>query len=117
MRILFLVFFIGINLTMSQSVKIPEISAEHKENANTIKINDYLKVDYQSFDKVNLYRRYFVIVYNETGFKNLDLSENYNKSNKIKKISDNQVIIQEKSIPISEKYRDSFLQKVSDRVL
>lgn len=87
MRILFLVFFIGINLTMSQNIKIPEISAEHKENANTIKINDYLKVDYQSFDKVNLYRRYFVIVYNETGFKNLDLSENYNKSNKIKKIS------------------------------
>lgn len=37
--------------------------------------------------------------------------------NKIKKISDNQVIIQEKSIPISEKYRDSFLQKVSDRML
>ncbi len=37
--------------------------------------------------------------------------------NKIKKISDNQVIIQEKNIPISEKYRDSFLQKVSDRML
>lgn len=37
--------------------------------------------------------------------------------NKIKKISDNQVIIQERSIPISEKYRDSFLQKVSDRML
>lgn len=37
--------------------------------------------------------------------------------NKIKKISDNQVIIQEKSLPISEKYRDSFLQKVSDRML
>lgn len=37
--------------------------------------------------------------------------------NKIKKISDNQVIIQERSIPISEKYRESFLQKVSDRML
>jgi DNA-binding LytR/AlgR family response regulator len=36
---------------------------------------------------------------------------------KIRKISDNQVIIQEKSIPISEKYRDSFLQKVNDRML
>ncbi|MBA4851143.1 LytTR family DNA-binding domain-containing protein [Emticicia sp. BO119] len=37
--------------------------------------------------------------------------------NKIRKISDNQVIIQEKSIPISEKYRERFLQKVSDRML
>ncbi|GAB3518820.1 LytR/AlgR family response regulator transcription factor [Emticicia fontis] len=37
--------------------------------------------------------------------------------NKIRKISDNQVIIQEKSIPISEKYREGFLQKVSDRML
>jgi DNA-binding LytR/AlgR family response regulator len=37
--------------------------------------------------------------------------------NKIKKISDNQIIIQDRGIPISEKYRDSFLQKVSDRML
>jgi len=37
--------------------------------------------------------------------------------NKIKRISDNQVILNEKSIPISEKYRDAFLQKVSGRML
>lgn len=37
--------------------------------------------------------------------------------NKIRKISDNQVIIQQKNIPISEKYRDSFLQKVADHML
>lgn len=37
--------------------------------------------------------------------------------NKIRKISDNQVILREKSIPISEKYRDGFLQKVSNRML
>jgi DNA-binding LytR/AlgR family response regulator len=37
--------------------------------------------------------------------------------NKIRKISDNQVILNEKSIPISEKYRDGFLQKVNNRML
>lgn len=51
-----------------------------------------------------------------TNFARVHLSYIIN-CNKIKKISDNQVIIQERSIPISEKYRDSFLQKVSDRML
>jgi two-component system, LytTR family, response regulator len=51
-----------------------------------------------------------------TNFARVHLSYIIN-CNKIKKISDNQVIIQERSIPISEKYRDIFLQKVSDRML
>ncbi len=37
--------------------------------------------------------------------------------NKIRKIIDNKVILHEKTIPISEKYRNGFLQKVSDRML
>lgn len=87
MRILFLIIFLGINLANSQSIKIPEITPQHKENANTIKLYDNLIVDYKSFDKVNVLNKYSVLVLNEAGFNNIDLSENYNKSNKIKKLN------------------------------
>ncbi|MES2862870.1 MAG: DUF3857 domain-containing protein [Bacteroidota bacterium] len=87
MRIVFLVVFLGINFSFSQDIKVPEITSLHKENANTVKIYDNLKVDYKSFDKVNVLYKYTVLVLNEVGFNNLHLSENYNKSNKIKKLN------------------------------
>lgn len=89
MRIVFLIIFFGVNFVYSQSIKIPEITPEQKENANTIKISDFQTVEYKSYDKVNVLNKYAVIVYNELGFNTIDLSENYNKSNKIKKLNVN----------------------------
>lgn len=89
MRIIFLIIFLGINLANSQNIKIPEITPEHKENANTIKISDIQTIEYKSYNKVNVSNKYVVLVYNELGFNNIDLSENYNKSNKIKKLNVN----------------------------
>ena len=77
----------GIQMTFSQTFKIPQITSEHKENANTIKISQNYIVDYKGFNKVNVINKYAVIVFNETGYNNLDLTENYDKSNKIKKLS------------------------------
>lgn len=87
MRLFLVLFFLGINLTNSQNVKIPQITPEQKENANTIKISQNLIVDYKSFNKVNVVNKYTVLVFNETGYNNLDVAENYDKSNKIKKLS------------------------------
>ena len=87
MRIVFLIVFLGINFSFSQNIKIPVITPEHKENANTIKISDFRVVEYLNFNKVNVSSKYIVYVLNEIGFNNLDLSENYNKSNKIKKLN------------------------------
>lgn len=77
----------GIQMTFSQTFKIPQITSEHKENANTIKISQNYIVDYKGFNKINVINKYAVIVFNETGYNNLDLTENYDKSNKIKKLS------------------------------
>ena len=41
MRIVFLIIFFGINIAFSQNIKIPLITPEQKENANTIKISDF----------------------------------------------------------------------------
>lgn len=86
MRIVFLIFF-GINLAFSQNLKIPVITPEQKENANTIKISDFQTVEYKSYNKVTISNRYVVLVLNEVGFNNIDLSENYNKSNRIKNLN------------------------------
>jgi len=88
MRIVFLIiFFLGINSVNSQKIKIPELTPEQKENANTIKISDFQTVEYKSFNKVTISSKYVVLVLNEIGFNSLDLSENYNKSNKIKSLN------------------------------
>lgn len=89
MRIAFLIIFLGINFVNSQNIKIPVITPEQKENANTVKISDYQTVEYKSFNKVNVYSKYVVLVYNEIGFNHIDLSENYDKSRKIKKLNVN----------------------------
>ncbi|CAM4336411.1 DUF3857 domain-containing protein [Flavobacterium terrigena] len=87
MRIVFLIVFLGINFAFSQNIKIPVITPEQKENANTIKISDFQIIEYKSYNKVNISRKYVVLVLNEIGFNSIDLSEDYNKSNKIKKLS------------------------------
>jgi hypothetical protein len=87
MRIVFLIVFLGINIAFGQNIKIPEITPEHKENANTIKISDFQTIEYKSYNKVTVSRKYVVLVLNEIGFNNIDLSENYDKSNKIKKLN------------------------------
>jgi hypothetical protein len=87
MRIVFLIVFFGINLTFSQILKIPVITPEQKENANTIKISDFQTIEYKDYNRVNSSRKYVVLVLNEIGFINLDLSENYDKSNKIKDLN------------------------------
>ena len=86
MRIIFLIFF-GINLAFSQNIKIPVITPEQKENANTIKISDFQTVEYKSYNKVTISSKYVVLVLNEIGFNAIDLSENYNKSNRIKNLN------------------------------
>ena len=87
MRLLYLIFLFGIQLSFSQTIKIPQISSEQRENANTIKISQSLIVDYKSFNRVNVLNKFTVLVFNETGYNNLDLTEDYDKSNKIKKLS------------------------------
>jgi hypothetical protein len=87
MRIVFLIVFFGINFIFSQNIKIPTITPEHRENTNTIKISDFLTIEYKSYNKVNIARKHVVLVLNEIGFNNVDLSENYDKSNKIKKLN------------------------------
>lgn len=87
MRLLFLVFFLGIKSVFCQNVKLPIITQEQKDNANAIKIFQSLVVDYKSFNKVNVVNKYAVLVFNESGYTNLDISESYDKSNKIKKLS------------------------------
>ncbi len=89
MRIVFLIILLGINFANSQSIKIPEITPEQKENANTIKISDFQTIEYKNYNKVIVSNKYIVLVYNEIGFNNIDLSENYDKSNKIKKLNVN----------------------------
>ena len=86
MRIIFLIFF-GINLAFSQNIKIPVITPEQKENANTIKISDFQTVEYKNYNKVTISNKYVVLVLNEVGFNSIDLSENYNKSNRIKNLN------------------------------
>lgn len=87
MRIVFLIVFLGINFAFSQNIKIPEITPEQKENANTIKISDFQTIEYKNYNRVNVSRKYIVLVLNEIGFNNLDLSENYDKSNRIKNLN------------------------------
>lgn len=87
MRILFLILFFGINFVFGQHIKVPTITPEQRENANTIKIYDNQTVEYKNYNKVNISKKYAVLVYNEIGFNHIDLSENYNKSNKIKKLN------------------------------
>lgn len=87
MKNIFLIIFLGINFIFSQNIKIPIITPEQKENANTIKIIQNKIIEYKSFDKVNKYDKYIVLALNESGFNSIDLSENYDKSNKIKKIN------------------------------
>lgn len=87
MRLFFLVFFLGINCAFCQNVRLPIITQEQKDNANAIKISQSLVVDYKSFDKVNVINKYAVLVFNESGYTNLDISKSYDKSNKIKKLS------------------------------
>ncbi len=53
MRIVFLIIFFGINLIFGQNIKIPEITPEQKENANTVKISDFQTVEYKNYNKVN----------------------------------------------------------------
>ena len=79
MRIVFLIIFFGINLIFGQNIKIPEITPEQKENANTVKISDFQTIEYKSYNKVISSNKYVVLVLNEIGFNALDLSENYNK--------------------------------------
>ena len=87
MRIVFLIVFFGINFVKSQNIKIPVITPEQKENANTIKISDFQTIEYKSYNRVNVSNKYVVLVLNEIGFNSIDLSENYNKSNKIKNLN------------------------------
>lgn len=87
MRIVFLIIFLGINFVNSQNLKIPIITPEQKENANTIKISDFQTVEYKSYNKVTISNKYVVLVLNEIGFNSIDLSENYNKSNRIKNLN------------------------------
>lgn len=84
MRFNFFFIFLGMNFIFSQNIKIPIITPEQKENANTVKISDFQTVEYKSYNKVTISSKYVVLVLNELGFNNIDLSENYNKSNKIK---------------------------------
>jgi two-component system, LytTR family, response regulator len=37
--------------------------------------------------------------------------------NKISKISDNQIVIQENKIPLSDKYREVFLLKIGEKMI
>jgi hypothetical protein len=86
MRIAFLIIFLAIQIAFSQAIKVPLITPEQKENANTIKISDLHTIEYKSFNKVSVSNKYVVLVLNEIGFNNLDLSENYDTSNKIKNL-------------------------------
>ena len=87
MRFNFLFIFLGMNFMFSQNIKIPIITPEQKENANIIKLTDKQVVTYERFDKLSISSKYLVLVLNETGFNSIELSENYNKSNKIKKLN------------------------------
>lgn len=87
MKFNFLFIFLGINIMFSQNIKIPILTPEQKENANTVKICENQIIEYKNFDKVNQYIKYTILVLNESGFNSIDLSENYDKSNKIKKIN------------------------------
>ncbi len=87
MRFNFFLIFLGINFIFSQNIKIPIITPEQKENANTVKICENHIIEYKNFDKVNESNKFIVLVLNERGFNSIDLSENYNKSNKIKKLN------------------------------
>jgi hypothetical protein len=86
MRIVFLIIFLGLNSAFSQNIKIPDITPEQKENANTVKISDLYTIEYKNFNKITVSNKYVVLVLNEVGFNSLDLSENYDKSNKIKNL-------------------------------
>jgi len=87
MRIVFLIVFFGFNFAFSQNIKIPVITPEQKENANTVKISDFSIIDYKGYNKVSVSNKYVVLVLNEIGFNDIDLSENYDKSRKIKKLN------------------------------
>jgi hypothetical protein len=87
MKIIFLFIFLGINIMFSQNIKIPIITPEQKENANIIKLTDKQVVTYERFDKLSISSKYIVLVLNETGYNSIDLSENYNKSNRVKKLN------------------------------
>ena len=87
MRFNFFLIFLGINFIFSQNIKIPIITPEQKENANTVKICENHIIEYKNFDKVNESNKFIVLVLNERGFNSINLSENYNKSNKIKKLN------------------------------
>lgn len=87
MKINFLFIFLGINIMFSQNIKIPIITPEQKENANIIKLTDKQVVTYERFDKLSISSKYIVLVLNETGYNSIDLSENYNKSNRVKKLN------------------------------
>lgn len=86
MKHIFFIIFLVTNTVFSQNIKIPVITPEHKENANTIKISENQVVDYKNFNLVHVSRSFSVLVLNEKGYNSIDLSEHYDKSNKIKKI-------------------------------
>ena len=65
MRFIFFLFFLGINFIFSQNIKIPIITPEQKENANTVKISDFQKIEYKSYNKVTISSKYVVLVLNE----------------------------------------------------
>ncbi len=73
MRNVFLIIFFGIHFAFGQTIKIPLITPEQKENANTVKISALHIIEYKNFNKVTVSNKYVVLVLNEVGFKYISL--------------------------------------------
>lgn len=82
-----IILFLGCHVIFGQNIKLPTLTPEQKEHANTIRISEVQTIEYKNYNKVNLRNTYRIMVLNEIGFNTLNLSKNYDKSNKIKKLN------------------------------
>lgn len=82
-----LILLLIIESLNAQKITIPEFDPVLKENANCIVLKENLTTEINAVDKVNYKYKARYLVFNEVGFKGIDLINSYNKSNKIKSIS------------------------------
>lgn len=82
-----IILFLGCHVIFGQNIKLPTLTPEQKEHANTIRISEVQTIEYKNYNKVILINTYRIMVRNEIGFNTLNLSKNYDKSNKIKKLN------------------------------
>lgn len=80
--IVFVLVFYGLNA----QIKVPEIPVKLKENANSIVLDAFYKIEIKSIDKVLYFNKSTTLIYNKKGLNNVSLSEGYDKSTKIKSI-------------------------------